>query len=72
MVKALMVQLLRLSKIAGTTPPHFRADTKGSQGTEILFGSEQDIRKALVKAGVAAIDLDLLFRLAETDGNRKR
>lgn len=72
MVKGLTVQVLRLSKIAGTAPPHFRVVTKGSQGSEILFGTEQDIRKVLLKAGVAAIDLDFLFRLAETDGNRKR
>ena len=40
-----MVEVLTLSKIAGTAPQHFRIVFDGSYGREIHFGAEQDIRK---------------------------
>jgi hypothetical protein len=63
---ALMVQILRLSRIAGTAPLHFRVVLKDSHRRETLFGSEEEIRRALVEAGVSVIELDRLFKLPET------
>jgi hypothetical protein len=67
------VQVLSLSKIAGTAPQHFRVVVNGPQGRGTLFGAEQIIRKALAKAGVSVTEIDRLFNLAKVDsGNRER
>lgn len=49
------MQILRLNKIAGTAPTRFRVVLKDSKGRETLFGTEEDIRGALVKAGVSVM-----------------
>jgi hypothetical protein len=67
-----MVQVLRLSKIARTAPPHFRVVFNGSHGREIHFGSERDIRKALLRTGLSEIEADRIFNLAKADENRER
>jgi hypothetical protein len=66
-----MVQVLRLSKIPGTAPAHFRVVYDGAHGRKTHFGAEQTIRQTLAKEGVSVRELDRLFRLAETD-NRDR
>ena len=65
-----MVQVLTLSKIAGTAPQHFRVVFDGSYGREIHFGAERDIRKTLAKAGTSATEVDRLFRGAVMDESR--
>jgi hypothetical protein len=67
-----MVQVLRLSRIAGTAPPHFRVVFRGSElASEAHFGSEQDIRKLLVKGGVSTAEVDRLFRLTTMDSGKR-
>lgn len=72
-LKAIMVQVLRLSKIAGTVPPHFRVVLRSSQGPETLFGTERDIRNALIQAGVSVTEVDRFLSLAKAaSGDQKR
>jgi hypothetical protein len=69
--EGLMVQVLTLSRIAGTAPPHFRVVYDGTYGRETHFGAEQDIRRTLAKAGVSATEVDRLFRLAEKESGHR-
>jgi hypothetical protein len=57
-----LIQVLRLRRIAATNPQHYSIVWKDPlKSTETKFGTEADIRKLLLKNGVARSEIDDLF-----------